>query len=95
MLQIKCPHCGVRDETEFVFGGEAQIIRPADPSAVSDAQWADYVFFRDNPKGIHLERWRHTYGCGQWFDMARHTVSHEILESYAEEAALPERRSVG
>ncbi len=32
---------------------------------------ADYLFFRDNPKGVHLERWRHGFGCGQWFNVAR------------------------
>ena len=28
MLQIRCPNCGVRDEIEFRFGGEAGIERP-------------------------------------------------------------------
>ena len=83
MLQIRCPFCGVRDEQEFVFGGEAHVIRPEDPSTVSDERWADYVNFRDNPKGVHHERWRHYHGCGQWFNMARDTVSHEILRVYA------------
>ena len=49
----------------------------------SDAAWGEYLFFRDNPKGVHLERWRHTYGCGQWFNLARNTVTHEILSVYA------------
>ena len=47
---------------------------------VTDAEWADYLFNRDNPKGIHYERWCHSYGCGRWFNVARHTVTHEILE---------------
>ena len=28
MLNIKCPYCGFRDESEFSCGGEAHIIRP-------------------------------------------------------------------
>ncbi len=49
----------------------------------SDQAWGEYLFFRDNPKGLHLERWRHSYGCGRWFNLARNTVTHEILSVYA------------
>lgn len=80
MLQINCPYCGVRDELEFRFGGESHISRPA-PEA-SDADWSDYLFNRDNPKGLHFERWCHSYGCGQWFNVARDTVSHEVVAVY-------------
>lgn len=83
MLQITCPYCGQRDETEFQFGGEAHIIRPPKPSIITDEEWTDYLYFRDNPKGVHYERWRHLHGCGQWFNMARNTVTHEILNVYA------------
>ena len=44
--------------------------------------WADYLFIRDNPVGVHYERWLHAYGCGQWFNMARNTLTHAILEIY-------------
>ena len=43
MLQIKCPWCGPRDQTEFSYGGEAHIVRPGDPYALSDEDWADYL----------------------------------------------------
>ncbi len=39
MMQINCPFCGGRDETEFSYGGEAHITRPA--LDVDDKQWAD------------------------------------------------------
>ena len=45
--------------------------------------WGEYLFFRDNPKGRHLERWRHSYGCGRWFNLARNTQTHEVLSVYA------------
>lgn len=80
MLRIPCPCCGVRDEPEFTFGGPSHVTRPA--LEVTDAEWADYLFNRDNPKGIHYERWLHAYGCGRWFNVARHTVTHEILAVY-------------
>ena len=81
MMQIPCIHCGPRDESEFSCGGTSHMVRPG--LEQSDSTWGDYLFFRDNPKGLHLERWRHTYGCGRWFNVARHTVTHEIVSVYA------------
>ena len=80
MLQIDCPWCGRRDEDEFHCGGQSHIQRPA--LDCSDAEWGDYLFARINPKGVSLERWRHTFGCRQWFNVARDTVSHRILAVY-------------
>ena len=82
MLLISCPWCGPRDEVEFHCGGEAHIVRPKDPDALSDAEWADYLFMRSNPKGVHRERWVHTQGCRRWFNVLRHTVTHQILAIY-------------
>ena len=82
MLLISCPWCGPRDEVEFHCGGEAHIIRPRDPDSLSDAEWADYLFMRSNPKGVHRERWVHTQGCRRWFNVLRHTVTHQILAIY-------------
>jgi len=81
MLRIPCPYCGVRDQVEFRFGGESQVRRPADPAQLSDAEWADYLFYRDNPRGPHQERWVHSYGCRQWFHLVRDTLTHEIIKS--------------
>ena len=80
MLLISCPFCGPRDESEFRYGGEAHIARPS--SEVSDEIWGDYLFNQRNEKGPHLERWCHSAGCGQWFNLARNTVTHEILAVY-------------
>ena len=52
MLLIPCPHCGPRDETEFKYGGQAGVAYPADPDALTDAEWVEYLFLRDNPKGV-------------------------------------------
>ena len=82
MLQIPCPHCGPRDEVEFSCGGEAHIARPKESDALSDAEWADYLFMRRNTKGVYLERWVHQHGCRRWFNVERDTVSHEILRVY-------------
>ena len=82
MLRISCPYCGLRDQVEFQFGGETHITRPENPEQASDSEWADYMFYRDNIKGLHYERWVHTFGCRQWFNVARDTMTHEITEVF-------------
>ena len=89
MLLIDCPWCGPRDEQEFSCGGEAHIERPKAPEALSHEAWADYVFMRSNPKGVHYERWHHSNGCRRWFNAARSTVTHEILAVYKMGAPKP------
>lgn len=82
MLLITCPHCGARPEIEFRYGGEAHVARPADPSTLDDAAWAEFLYMRENPKGWHAERWRHEHGCGRFFNAIRHTVSDRIVVTY-------------
>ena len=61
---------------------QAHVAYPADPDALDDAEWARYLFFRDNPKGPFAERWCHAAGCRRWFNVVRDTVTHEILGGY-------------
>ena len=83
MLLIPCPYCRMeRPEIEFRHAGEAHISRPVDPSSTSDAAWAQYLYMRANPKGLHAERWRHIHGCGRFFNCLRDTVSDKILATY-------------
>jgi sarcosine oxidase subunit delta len=82
MLLIRCPYCGERPEVEFRGGGEAHIARPADPSQTSDQQWVSFLFYRNNPKGLHAERWLHVHGCGRWFNAVRDTVSDRFHKTY-------------
>lgn len=90
MMRIKCPHCGARDVTEFTYGGAAGVMRPADPAGVSDPEWADYVYLRDNPRGLHDEVWQHTAGCRRWIAVRRDTLTHEVIAA-AEPGGLPPR----
>ncbi len=82
MLQLNCPWCGNRDEIEFSCGGEAHISRPLYNKKISDREFSEYLFLRHNPKGVFLERWCHSNGCRKWFNVARDTFSHEIIEVY-------------
>ena len=82
MFLIECPYCGVRDESEFSYGGEAHIARPIDPYALNEQEWGDYLFFRTNPKGMHKERWVHTSGCRRWFNAERDTATYKFRSVY-------------
>ncbi len=89
MLLIPCPYCGPRSEEEFSYGNEAHIPRPKEPDKLDDAEWAEYVFMRSNTKGVFLERWMHAHGCRRWFNVARDTVSYDILAVYEMGAPRP------
>lgn len=85
MLKLSCPICGLEaDETEFHAGGEAHLTRPASaqPENISDEEFRDYLFQRQNPRGISHELWQCTRGCGKWFHAARDTVTMEFKRFY-------------
>jgi sarcosine oxidase, subunit delta len=77
MMSVPCPHCGLRNEDEFICWSES-VARPADPDALSDESWVDYVYNHANLKGWSKEQWFHTRGCARWIVIERHTVTHEI-----------------
>ncbi len=91
MLLIFCPYCQEeRPETEFRNGEEAHIVRPANFSEISDAEFEDFFFIKDNPKGLTYERWRHIHGCGKFFRAVRHTVSDKFVMTYRQNEPKPD-----
>ena len=83
-MRIDCCYCGMRGNEEFVYLGDATVVRPhADPSMPLDdaaqQRWMDYVYLRDNPAGPHRELWQHVSGCRAWLVVMRDTRTHEIL----------------
>ena len=83
MFYIYCPYCKEhREEEEFHPRGQANLLRPEDPENTTDEEWGDYLFFRDNPRGIHHELWVHSVGCRKFFNITRNTVTYDILETY-------------
>lgn len=82
MLLIRCPWCGDRPEVEFRHAGEAHIARPADPAMLTDAEWAGFLYERSNPRGAYRERWRHSHGCGRFFNALRHTLTDRFVATY-------------
>ena len=90
MLLIPCPYCGDRPELEFSYAGEAQRTRPANPGELNDESWAEYLYQRKNPRGMHAERWRHTHGCGRFFTTWRHTITDLFHGSWKPGESAPE-----
>ncbi len=81
MIQIDCPNCGMRNVNEFRFGGEYNP-RPKEMMNVSNEEWADYVFLRENKVGVQKEWWYHRAGCGLWFLAERHTKTNKVESAY-------------
>jgi methylglutamate dehydrogenase subunit B len=86
MLLIECPWCGERDQTEFSYGGDGTLVRPA--TAAPLEAWNDYVYLRDNPRGRHTELWQHAAGCRRWIRVVRDTMTHEVSASFPAELPL-------
>jgi heterotetrameric sarcosine oxidase delta subunit len=77
-MRIRCPHCGERPSEEFTYLGDAAPKRPPSNDAAAMEQWFDYVYLRDNPKGVMLEYWHHSGGCRSWLVAERNTETHEF-----------------
>ncbi|MCM3897898.1 sarcosine oxidase subunit delta [Gordonia sputi] len=90
MQLIPCPWCGPREEVEFCYGGQAHIAYPAEPQTLTDQQWAQVLFFRDNPKGLFAERWSHSAGCRRWFNAIRDTSTYRFHHVYLMDEPKPE-----
>lgn len=85
MMLIHCPWCDEkRPEIEFAYAGEAHIVRPngAEQKEMSDAEWSEFLFIRDNVRGEHCERWWHANGCNMFFNAVRHTVTDKFVKTY-------------
>ena len=78
-MRITCPYCGERPSEEFTYRGDATVKRPESLEESAKEAWVDYVYFRDNPAGLHKELWHHSAGCHAWLEVMRNTVTHEIV----------------
>ena len=73
---------GRRGRAEWHGGRQAHVPYPEDPASLSDEEWAHYVFFRANPKGLFAERWVHSAGCRRWFNAVRDTATYRFHAVY-------------
>jgi sarcosine oxidase subunit delta len=83
---LECPTCGVREVTDFAFGGEVSV-RPA-----GRPTWRElnaYNYFRRNVAGPQREWWNHRSGCGEWFLAERDTRTNAVRWTARFESAPP------
>jgi methylglutamate dehydrogenase subunit B len=88
-MRIPCPHCGLRDFSEFVTIGEASAGRPNPEAAEAEGLFFDYVYLRDNPAGLSEELWYHAQGCRSWLRPKRDTRTHQIESAVLAREATP------
>ena len=74
---LSCPNCGVREVTDFGFGGEVTKRPQGHPS---QRELNEYNYFRDNVAGVQREWWFHRSGCRAWFYAERDTRTNEVLK---------------
>ncbi len=77
-MRIECPYCGARGHEEFVYYGDAAPLRPGDGVPDAEQAFTDYVYLRNNPRGVHREIWFHAHGCHAWLIVERDTGNHDI-----------------
>ncbi len=72
---LECPNCGVREVTDFGFGGEVSS-RPKQRPSFRELN--TYNYFRRNAAGVQREWWFHRSGCRAWFLAERDTTTNEV-----------------
>ncbi|ASJ75658.1 sarcosine oxidase subunit delta [Granulosicoccus antarcticus] len=78
-MLINHPLLGLRDASEFVYLGDANLLNRPEADA-SDAlqQFHDYLHIRKNAAGEHRELWYHEQGDRSWLIVTRNTLTHDI-----------------
>ena len=79
MKLMTCPLNGVRNISEFVYGGEVSDM--PDPNTCSEREWAEYIFMENNTRGVVREWWLHV-PSSYWFIAERDTATNEIIKTY-------------
>ncbi|MDQ2897616.1 MAG: sarcosine oxidase subunit delta [Actinomycetota bacterium] len=84
---LECPNCGVREVTDFGFGGEVSS-RPKEHPSFRELN--TYNYFRRNVAGVQREWWFHRSGCRTWFIAERDTATNEVMFTARADAGGPE-----
>lgn len=85
---LECPNCGVREVTDFGFGGE---LSPRPSERPSARELNRFIYFRRNLAGRQREWWVHRSGCRQWFLAERDTRTNEVIWTALPDAAPDDR----
>jgi len=76
MFLIPCPHCGLRNLSEFRHLGESRE-RP-DPQTATPTEWRRYLYERRNVADWTAETWYHAFGCRRFIGVERHTLTNAV-----------------
>ena len=79
MKLMNCPLNGLRNISEFTYGGEVKEL--PDHDHCTDREWAEYLFMEENKVGIVKEWWFHN-PSSFWFIAERNTQTDEIICTY-------------
>jgi len=91
MKIMTCPLVGPRNIQEFIYGGEVKDV--PDPRRCSESEWANFLFFEDNRKGLQLEWWCHA-PTNYWFIVERDTEFDEIVRTIEAADVFRKRRDI-
>ena len=73
---LTCPNCGVREVTDFGFGGESALA-PEERRRASASSARTTTSAATSP-ACQREWWLHRSGCGEWFIAERDTRTNEV-----------------
>ena len=79
MKLLTCPLNGARNIEEFQYLGPLR--RSPVLEAVSDVEWATYLFRAENRPGVTIEWWRHT-ASNYVFLAERNIVTNQIIRTF-------------
>ena len=88
MKLLTCPLNGIRNISEFSYGGEYHPM--PDHIYSSSREWAEHVFFHENDAGIVTEWWCHT-ASSFWFLAQRDTITDKIIRTFRADEIFKER----
>ena len=83
MLLITCPHCGAAARARVPLRRRRRTWRARPTRRPSTTRrWSEFLFVRNNPKGLYAERWNHAHGCQRWFNALRDTHTDKFVTTY-------------
>ena len=79
MKLLSCPLNGLRNISEFTYGGEYH--PTPDHQTTSSRDWAEHVFYQDSTAGIVIEWWCQT-PSSFWLVAKRNTLTDEVVRTF-------------
>ena len=79
MKLMRCPLNGMRNVSEFTYGGELRLMPHPERTGARD--WAEYLFLADNVAGTVVEWWYHN-ASSYWFLAERDTRTDQIIRTF-------------